>query len=225
MVFLDMYLSRFLAWVSWNFMLALIPVILAFVIYWLVIYYQKHPRQKNICWTLVFLLGIAWLIFLPNTGYLITGWRHFFSTIHTGDLFSEWTKTRDMLILLRISTYAVFFVFYSVFGLFTFSLSIRPLAKILQHRFKYSYLIGIPLFFLVSFGVYLGLIPRLNSWDLFARPGYVFEIAIANLQRPTLLFLIILFAFVLWVGYWFIDIWIDGFLARRRAAKAIRHAR
>lgn len=225
MVVLDRHVGSFLAWVSWNFMLALIPVLLAFTIYGLVTYYRKHSYPKQLFWTLIIILGFAWLIFLPNTGYLITGWRHFFVVISREELFSRWYDTRDLMVLMRISLYSIFFIWYSFFGLFTLTLSIRPLAKLLQPRSVYMSLIGIPLFFVTSLGIYLGLILRFNSWDLFVRPGYVIKEILLNLQRPTLLTLIILFAIVLWIGYWFTDIWIDGFLARRKAAKDNRHAR
>ena len=61
--------------VVWNFFLALIPVVLAFVIYYGV---QRDKRRDDPAHK-VFWLGLMfiWLVFLPNTCYLVTEWRHF----------------------------------------------------------------------------------------------------------------------------------------------------
>ena len=75
-------------------------------------------------------------------------------------------------------------------------------------------LLAIPFFLLVSLGVYLGLIVRLNSWDLLSRPRYVADIALDAFTRPLLLKAIFVLAAFLWVLYVTVDIWLDGFQAR-----------
>ena len=213
MIVFDMTLLRFLRWVGWNFLLAIIPVVLAYFISWL---YLRFPLARRRLWLLWLLLGFLWLAFLPNTGYLLTGWRHFLGVFYREGLYAQWNATRDVDTLLRMAGYALFFLFYSGFGLVTFTLAVRPFALLLRARWRQYWLAGIPLFLLSSFGIYLGLIPRLNSWDIMHRPSVVFDTALAAVTHVPLLLLVILFAAALWVGYWIVDVWIDGWWARTR---------
>ena len=73
-----------------------------------------------------------------------------------------------------------------------------------------------PFFLLTSLGVYLGLIVRLNSWDIVTRPGRVLDIAVRAVLNPLLLETILVFAFLLWLLYETVDIWVDGLMDRLR---------
>lgn len=65
-------------------------------------------------------------------------------------------------------------------------------------------------------GVYPGLIVRLNSWDLWQRPGVVWA-SVATIPRSSLLVsAIIVFALVLWGLYEGLDLWMDGMQERVR---------
>src|SRR4051794_31218882 len=211
-----------MAWILWNLFLAIIPVALAAA---------AAAIARAICrgasawlWLLLAPLLIGWLAFLPNSCYLFTEPRHFLAAIDRRGL---WDRAHvDPYARAELLMRAAVGLTYTAAGALTFVLSIRPLRGVAREA-------GIPLivlepifFILISVGVYLGLIRRYNSWDLVARPEEVLAAAVAIPERPRLAVAILLFAFILWLGFTISDIWIDGFAARwdrwtsRRAAPA-----
>ena len=76
---------------------------------------------------------------------------------------------------------------------------------------------GTLLFLLVSLGVFLGLVPRYNSWNLVTHPGQIFSTIGTVFHHPVLSAFLVVFAAMLWLAYLVIDIWIDGFLLRWRS--------
>lgn len=197
-----------LQWVLKNLFLALAPVALAQAIYWL-----ASVRDK----TLLLKIGIGalaavWLAFLPNTCYLLTEWRHFLRGLDSTDLYLRSQFNGDMTLLLM--KYTVFYFCYSGIGMLMFTLAIRPIARLGKKTGATVWVWGLPLFLMLSVGVYLGLILRYNSWDLATRPGVVWDSMVEILFRPKLSAFIVAFAGFLWLSYAAIDIWIDGFIGR-----------
>ncbi|MHB9132047.1 MAG: DUF1361 domain-containing protein [Armatimonadota bacterium] len=199
-------------WVAWNSILALIPVGLAYLVVRL-----AGPHRASRSWPrkiLLLSLGLLWFIFLPNTCYLLTGWRHFLSLVTRADLYTRWQMGDDAEALAWLILATTFFALYSGFGMFTFTLAIRPIARWMRHHGAMLWLWGIPFFFLMSLGVYLGLVLRFNSWNIFYQLGDIWSAVINALTRPKLAALIVAFGGFLWIAYLFIDIWIDGLLLR-----------
>jgi len=207
-----MNIHELFRWVGWNAFLAIIPVVLAYMIAGYLRQGNKQPRW--LAFLVVALLGLCWLAFLPNTCYLLSEWRHFFEPRQFMALYARWKSLGDKeaVALLFLST--LFYFCYSTFGALTFALAIRPLARLAKSKSNFTILLGIPLFLLVSLGAYLGLIRRLNSWDLVTHPGKVWlDIHGALVQRWDLFF-ILAFAGFFWLVYLVTDIWVDGFVAR-----------
>lgn len=206
--------------VLWNLFLAVIPVVLAFVI--------AHGARRemrttgHIRWGLWLPLGVVWLVFLPNSCYLLTEWRHYLETLTRSPLYATAHQSRDGQLDFFITT--GFYLFYSGAGLLAFFLALWPLDRLTRRRLGWAGTVLRPLIFpLCSLGVYLGLMRgRFNSWDL-AKPQRVAELLATTsqvLERPFLLGLILLFGAVLWLFYAAFDIWMDGAawrLARRHA--------
>lgn len=195
--------------VAWNLFLALIPVGLAYAIAYL---WRKMSGRFWLQLTIA-ILALVWFFFLPNTCYLVTEWRHFLSTVDRNNL---WIREQDRRAMMLIVAYSVFFLGYSLFGMITFTLAIRPILPLARRIIPRLWIVAVPFYLLMSLGVYLGLVLRYNSWDLLQRPEAVWNSALEALSRPYLATLIILFAVFLWLGYLFFDIWIDGYLLRRR---------
>ncbi|MHB1000182.1 MAG: DUF1361 domain-containing protein [Armatimonadota bacterium] len=208
-------------WVSWNTFLAIIPIVFAYLID---ITYRSITKSRIKTVSLV-TLGILWMLFLPNTCYLLTEWRHFLIEIGERNLHVQWQESSRSALSLMIRT--LFYLCYSGIGVLTFAAAIRPIVRILKQTEIKLWLIGIPFFILLSLGVYLGLILRFNSWDLFSRPNEIWWSITRLLYRPTLSGLILLFGGFLWLSYIIMDIWIDGFICRwketslKKANKAI----
>jgi uncharacterized membrane protein len=203
-----------LTWVGWNSLLALIPVGLGYA-------FARLARQRGLRGSLLVQLallgiGVLWLAFLPNSCYLLTEWRHFLELLRREDLYTQWTMAREPDALLRMVGSSLFIFIFSMFGMLTFALAIRPVARVLRQVWRNFWLLAIIFFPLISLGVYLGLVKRFNSWDLLHRPSLVWAAVMEALMRPRLFALILLFGFFLWLAYLIIDIWIDGFLWRFR---------
>lgn len=208
--------------VSWNLFLAAIPVVLGYLLAgWL----ERSGNGRRVPWAGLVLLGGAWLLFLPNAPYLLTEWRHLL-------LDGRWAHLRqagsdDHAALFRMAEWALAFFLYSAAGVLCFVLSIRPLERWLRETGRRPLPYAPALFFLTSLGVYLGLVVRLNSWDLVTHPQWVWSSIAEALANPTLLAAITLFAVMLWAVYVGITVWIDALSVRLRGTKPapVRSAR
>jgi uncharacterized membrane protein len=125
-----------ISWMAYNTLLAVIPVFLG----WL-LYYIKSALFKAV-------LFIAWLLFVPNTIYLFTDIIHLNNDLR---LVGFWGG------LLVIAQY---FLLLAA-GFLTFIVSLYPVEKLLRVP---SYIIGLN--FLIGFGMVLGRVYRFNSWDV-----------------------------------------------------------
>jgi uncharacterized membrane protein len=197
-----------LPWVAWNIFLAVIPVGLGYAIRRLACGRGNVPAMV--------LLGIAWLLFLPNACYLLTEWRHFLDTVESVRLYTQWQHGGNSTAMLRLMIYTLFYTIFSGVGMLAFALAIRPVAQVLRAKEISTWLWAIPLFFLNALGVYLGLILRFNSWDVLGRLADIWHAAAGALTRPFTLATILAFAVFLWLAYLALDIWIEGYLYLRR---------
>lgn len=206
-----------LHWILWNLFLAAIPVGTAYLLAWCADTWTL--RRKLVPWIAWLPLALVWLAFLPNTCYLLTEWRHFLFDNHFVAVRDA--VENDRTLMLHVARQGLFFVAYSGFGVLCFTLSIRPIERLLRKAGVILLPLTLGFFFLTSLGVYMGLIVRLNSWDILTRPGYVLDVAIGALSNPLLLETIVVFAFLLLLAYQLVDVWIDGLVYRlhERAAR------
>ncbi len=197
-------------WIAWNILLALIPVVVATLLAKGVTVYTLRPNGVH--WLAWLPLGVVWLAFLPNTCYLLTEWRHFLFDPY----FTTWRVNADNSSATRliVARQGLGFLGYSGIGVLCYTLAIRPIEKMLRRTRVNPLLLAPPFFFLTSLGVYMGLIRRLNSWDLVNRPRIVWEVAVHALSTPPLLEVILVFACLLWLLYEIADIWVDGVVQR-----------
>ena len=72
----------------------------------------------------------------------------------------------------------------------------------------------------MSFGVYLGLIVRLNSWDIINNPQSVWSETVQALARVRLMEAVVVFAVLLWVLYLLGDLIADGLALRMKRGQA-----
>lgn len=203
-------LPPFIGWVVWNLFLATIPVAAGYLLAWGL----GNPGRRRLPLIIGLLIGIVWLAFLPNTCYLLTEWRHFLFDARWEEMRDSANSSRQAM--LESAQWALLFLMYSGVGVLAFTLAIRPVEHRLRSIGQNPLYYAPFFFFLMSLGVYLGLIVRLNSWDLVSRPGFVIQSALEALMNSTLLLSILIFAGLLWAMYEAVDLWLDGVNAKWR---------
>lgn len=158
-------------WISENVALAFLGVVFG----WAFLY----ARQKIIKW----LLFALWILFLPNTIYMVTDIQY---------LPSQWARIDPSL---RIILLAQFVTVFSL-GIITYLLAMHPLEKLLA-RFRKNQLLVVSVIagvnFAVAFAVALGKFQRVNSWDVFTDPAQVTDTSQIILAAPDTLVKIFLF--------------------------------
>ncbi|MDE2590967.1 MAG: DUF1361 domain-containing protein [Patescibacteria group bacterium] len=98
---------------------------------------------------------MVWLVFLPNTIYLLTDPFHFFD---------DFKKTQVLISFMTIPLY----ILLILCGVLTFVFSLYPLDQILKHKKNPNRRILVIFFInlLVGIGLTLGRVERINSWEL-----------------------------------------------------------
>ena len=195
-------LKEFVLQTAVNLILAIIPPVLGYGL-------GRTPPGRIRVGTVA--LGLVWLAFLPNTTYLITEWRHFlfdepFTTWREGGQFD-----RSGMFMTAVAGFL--YMGYASFGILAFALALRPVERLFRQRGWRLFPWTPILFFLVSLGVYIGLIDRLNSWDVF-HPDRVCFRCLGALSRPRSVLGITGFAVFLWLAYEAVDLWFDGLIER-----------
>ena len=136
--------SIFLGFLLWNIVLATIPYIASE-------YLQKVNLSKIKTSSII----CIWLLFLPNSPYIITDFIHLHnseSTLIWYDLFMVFSFAFTGLLLAIISMYDIYLIIQQKWSLKTANLSIIIIS------------------FLCGYGIYLGRFLRLNSWYIFTKP-------------------------------------------------------
>jgi uncharacterized membrane protein len=171
-----MHLIRFnVIWMVFNIFLASIPVFAG----WLM-YLTKNKFLKA-------LYALLWIVFLPNSVYLITDLIN---------LFWQWNRVDAFVKTIFILQYAVL----TVIGVFSFVLALYP-GELLLRKNKnlkkyYPNIIIVILNFVIGFGITLGRVERVNSWDLVYAPMNVVWASVNIITSVELIILTIFFGIV-----------------------------
>lgn len=170
---MDIIISN-LAWMSFNVILALIPIVFGIIMY----------QNKNIIVKAV--AGLIWFFFLPNTIYLTTDIINFLKDVK---------RISGVFLAIDLALY----LFLIVIGVITFIMAIDPFErmlfkdkskKIIEQNLPIIYVLN----FFVGFGVVLGRIHRLNSWDVFVDTQRVIFYSLETLRSLKLMILVFAFA-------------------------------
>lgn len=138
--------SIFLMFLIWNLFLAVIPFIIT-----------SYLKTRNLLENKIKngLIILIWLLFLPNSFYILTDFVHL-------SLSNSYTFWYDLLLISS----------YSTLGFLLGIISLQDFENLITEKFKAS--ICSFLVFVISilsgFGIYLGRILRYNSWDILKNP-------------------------------------------------------
>lgn len=143
--------SIYLLFLIWNLFLAIIP--------FLITTYLKTINPFNVKIKSVLLI-ITWLLFLPNSFYIITDFVHL-------TLSNKYTFWYDLLLISS----------YSSLGFLLGILSLKDFEDYLLQKLsqKFSLIIIFGITILCGFGIYMGRILRYNSWDILQNPMQLFS--------------------------------------------------
>jgi uncharacterized membrane protein len=153
--------SVFFFFLIWNLFLAFIPYLISFFLFTSVTFQERRFLRIG---TL-----LVWLLFLPNSFYLLTDFVHI-------NKFPDVPFWFDLVLVSSFSTTGF------ALGLF----SIRTIEKIIQLHYSkiQSKIMLFCILYLTAFGIYLGRFLRFNSWDLLANPIDLFASCVDCLFIP-----------------------------------------
>ena len=161
-----------LIWMIYNCLLALFAVIFGYLAF------VKGKTFFRPLWM------ILWLIFLPNTIYILTDFSHFFE---------QSPQVPNLLLPLLLFEYVLLFAV----GIVTFFASIFLFDSYLHHLHGIKNKHWTPFVFiaiinlLTSIGVMMGRLQRTNSWEVFTNPLRVlfdFSVVISNPRTMVFIF-------------------------------------
>jgi uncharacterized membrane protein len=155
-------------WMLWNLMLAYLSIYLGRFTY-----QSKKLSEKIIA-------GVLWLLFVPNTIYILT------------DLYHITYQIDQVTGLTRAVLYLQYLLFIP-FGILTFVYSMSFFDRTLKKLNGTRIPLLIAINFLIGIGITVGRIQRTNSWDIFFAPIKTFNAILDTLTLPYLLIPSILF--------------------------------
>jgi uncharacterized membrane protein len=171
-------------WMTWNSLLAWIPVALAFGLF------RRDPRRPR---SALWWVGVAlFVLFLPNAPYVVT------DLIHLGDdvrmVPGDWPVVTAVLPVYGVFIGSGFLAYY---------LSLDQLSRYLDRRGQGTWrgVVFVGIHALCAVGVYLGRHARLNSWEPVVEPHGTLERIVLTLSwRWAPLFVLATFV-VTWAGH------------------------
>lgn len=151
----------------WNVVLAAAPLL------WGAWFMKVRARPTKYRLAGMVMLGLLWLLFLPNAVYIITDFYHL-----NGDVLVNLRdyEARHLIQYDRGSSLYVFdsllLLITSLFGLLASGMAMREFFAVARSKLSRRYA-GLALGLVVvlsSIGVYIGRFGRFNSWDVFVAP-------------------------------------------------------
>jgi uncharacterized membrane protein len=126
---------------------------LAAIPWWL-----SHLARRRVAIQERWVLGLLWLLFFPNALYILTDLVHL-------------THRRTVPVLYDL----VMLLSFAGTGAAMGFLSLRQMQALFVEsgRRKMSWVFAVGSLFLASFGIYLGRVVRLNSWDVLTNPWHL----------------------------------------------------
>lgn len=171
-----------LRWLWWNLFLAFVPVMLALPAVWL----SARRGHWGPC---SLFLALVWLLFLPNSCYMVTDLIHLRGSQLIGGNGVYLQSLSGWIQLVYIAG-GIFLAL--VDGLFSTALIHQAVKWKKYPLFDGLWLTVISL--LCGYGVYIGRFLRLNTWDVL-RPRELIPLLLQNIDRFTVLFSVMLAAF------------------------------
>ncbi|MFY7888447.1 MAG: DUF1361 domain-containing protein [Spirosomataceae bacterium] len=167
--------NLFFMGLNWNLFLAWIPIFLALYV------------EKKDSFVTVTAISVLWLLFFPNAPYIITDLVHL--TPQGGNLY--WHH--------QIMIFSYAFVSLAC-GLLSLYWMQRVWTRVFSQRI--SFWAGFASIGLSGYGIFLGRIERLNSWDLFVHPFSLVRLILHSARSFTAILMTVEFSLFIGLAYW-----------------------
>ncbi|OFY82755.1 MAG: hypothetical protein A3F72_20005 [Bacteroidetes bacterium RIFCSPLOWO2_12_FULL_35_15] len=178
------------AFLVWNLFLAWIPFLCALALTEL----QKGANSKYV----LLLLFCLWLVFFPNSPYILTDLFHLTPKVDVPLWF-------DLVLILSFAWNGLILGYTSLFEVHAF------LNKFFKKGTVWCFITGIMI--LSGFGIYLGRYPRWNTWDIVNDPidlfSNIFNLLIHPLNNTRMVGVTFFFSLFLMVSYLTLSIFIQ----------------
>lgn len=151
--------------VFWNLILLLVPY---FAVLALIKYKNVYGFKKLRGKFFAGIIGFIWLLFIPNTAYIINDVRHLLNYCPADSYYRVCANNAWMI---------MFFFTYASLGWVAFVYLVNQMKEFLKEILgeKIALIFKIIIVPLVSLGVLLGLLNRWNSWEIFIYPADFFK--------------------------------------------------
>ena len=161
------------AFLLWNLFLGIIPLIPA--------YQFRKKMSPGFSWTAI-LFFFSWLFLFPNAPYILTDFIH----LQSQELVPLWYD-------------AALLFFFTLAGMFAGIVSLHWIHTGLdQLGYRWlSWLTVLATILLSGYGVFLGRVLRLNSWDVIVRTEKVITLSLQNIDNPLAISMTITFSIVM----------------------------
>lgn len=178
-----------LRWLYWNLILSLLPMVFSIPVA------LGFSTKKPLWIILVLPFAALWLLFLPNSTYMITDLIH----LDASSIVNwNYTYNADLKAWLALIYVAAGIVLGVVSGLVSTQWIYRNTPLPNHPILKYGLMILLSL--LVGYGVYIGRFLRFNSWDIL-HPRSLLKALIADLDRFAVIFSFVIAVFF-FCAYW-----------------------
>lgn len=175
-----------LLFLVWNLFLAWIPFLLS-------IYILKISQSKN-KYIPKIVIGILWILFFPNTFYLITDYIHLNNHSYVKLENGIYHFYYDFLMWFDFVLISLF----AFLGYFLGVLSLNNIHKLILSKWSkgLSWFFILLIAFITGFGIYLGRFLRFNSWDVIIHPVSLIVEIVQNINVDSFVFSVIFGGFI-----------------------------
>ena len=169
-------------WMSWNLLLAAIPMLLAVLLF-------HEPRRHTVLWW----GGVAaFVLFLPNAPYVVTDLIHLpyslrSATVHGTVVFG----ILPIFTLFVVAGFACYVVALYEVGRAVARSSWSQRSRVVQFGLHAA----------CAIGVLIGRVPHINSWSVVTHPKLAVSLSAHTLSNPAAPLVIVLLFGVIWLGH------------------------
>lgn len=178
---------------SWNVLLAVLPLIF-------IKNSEKSLMQGKLGYSVLWM--IPWLLFFPNSVYMITDFIHISNDkfmwiveVEKYSLDSGVVYSTDIIIWAKLLIIGIGFIFALLVGLESFYIFERNLKEVTSKGISFT---GVVLVSLLSgIGVYIGRFLRFNSWDILFNPIQLIKEIVISIDSFSIQFFTIFTIFIM----------------------------